>query len=322
MERKIKILVVVMVLTLAIFMLAGLQGQAKFPDKQITIVVPYSAGGASDMTSRIFGKELENVLGVPVIIMNKTGASGVVGLEFAKNSKPDGYTIAYVPVESTMVKALGYTDLTTNDFKFIARVMTIPAAVTVHKDAKWDTLEELLKDVAANPGTITDGNSGTGSIWHIAAIQLEQAVGGKFIHVPFEGAAPSVAALMGKNIDVVTCSPSEVKSGVDSGELKVLAVLGDKPSSVVPNVNLAKDLGYNVVVQAWGAFAVPKDTPDDIVKILEDAAKKAIYSQDVKDLLTQRGFDHNYMNAAEMTAYAKQQLAFYLDLFPKLDIKK
>ncbi len=322
MKKSLKTLAVAAALVLLMGMFAGCATQAKFPSKQVNIVVPYSPGGASDTVARIFAKELESVLGVPVLVTNKTGASGAVGLEAVKNSKADGYTIAYMPVESTMIKALGFTELTTDDFNFLARAMTIPAAVTVHKDAKWNTLEELLKDAAANPGSIKVGNSGTGSIWHIAATQLEQVSGAKFTHVPFEGAAPAVAALMGKNIDVVTVSPSEVKSGVDAGDLKVLAVLGDKPSSVVPDAKLAKDLGYNVVAQGWGGFAVPKDTPADVVKILEEAAAKAIDSENVKSLLAERGFEYNYMNSADMNAYAKQQLDFYLDLIPKLGIKK
>lgn len=323
MKKVFKILAVVMMFILAVSVFTGCtSSKAKFPNKQVTIVVPYSPGGASDTVARIYAKELEGALGVPVVVTNKTGASGSVGLEFVKSSAADGYTIAYMPVESTMIKALGFTELTTDDFKFLARSMTIPAAVTVNKDAKWNTLEELLKDAAANPGSIKVGNSGTGSIWHIAATQLEQASGAKFTHVPFEGAAPAVAALMGKNIDMVTVSPSEVKTGVDSGELKVLAVLGDEPSSVVPDVKLAKDLGYNVVAQGWGGFAVPKDTPDDIVKILEDASSKAIDAKAFKDLLAERGFEHNYLSAADMNAYAKTQLDFYLDLIPKLGIKK
>lgn len=334
MKKVVKILAMVTLFALVAGMFAGCASQptnqptdqtasqTKFPTKQITVVVPYAPGGASDTVARIYAKELEGVLKVPVVVTNKTGASGAVGLEFAKNSKADGYTIAYMPVESTMIKALGFTELTTDDFKFLARVMTIPAAVTVHKDAKWNTLEELLKDAAANPDIIKVGNSGTGSIWHIAATQLEQASGAKFTHVPFDGAAPAIAALMGKNIDVVTVSPSEVKAGVDSGDLKVLAVLGDKASSIVPDVKLAKDMGYNVVAQGWGGFAVPKDTPDDIVKILEDASKIAIDSQTVKDLLAERGFEYNYLNAADANAYAKSQLDFYLDLIPKLGIKK
>lgn len=294
---------------------------AKFPRKQIQIVVPYAPGGASDTVARIYGKELEKQLGKPVVVVNRTGASGAVGLESVKNSKPDGYTMSYMPVESTMISALGLSDISSDDFTFVCRIMTIPAAITVSKDAKWNTLDDFLKYAKENPGKVTVGNSGPGSIWNVAAASLEQAAGVKFNHVPFDGAAPAIAALLGKNIDAVAVSPSEVKSNVDSGQFKVLAVLGDKRSSVVPDVKTSKELGYDVSAMGWGGFAVPKGTPTDVVKILDDASAKVAQSQALKDLLAQRGFEYAYLNGKDMDAFAKSQLENYKVLIPKL-IKK
>ncbi len=294
---------------------------AKFPRKQIQIVVPYAPGGASDTVARIYGKELEKQLGKPVVVVNRTGASGAVGLESVKNSRPDGYTMSYMPVESTMISALGLSDISSDDFTFVCRIMTIPAAITVSKDAKWNTLDDFLKYAKENPGKVTVGNSGPGSIWNVAAASLEQAAGVKFNHVPFDGAAPAVAALLGKNIDAVAVSPSEVKSNVDSGQFKVLAVLGDKRSSVVPDVKTSKELGYDVSAMGWGGFAVPKGTPADVVKILDDASAKVAQSQALKDLLAQRGFEYAYLNGKDMDKFAKSQLESYKVLIPKL-IKK
>lgn len=294
--------------------------KANFPKKQLSIVVPYAPGGASDTVARIFAQELEKQLGKPVVVSNKTGASGAVGLEAVKNSAPDGYTIAYMPVESTMISSLGFTDLTSNDFKFIGRVMTIPAAITVRKDAPWNTLEEFIQYAKANPEKIQVGNSGTGSIWQVAAASLEEAAGIKFTHVPFDGAAPAIAALMGGNIQAVAVSPAEVKSNVDAGDFKVLAILGDKPSSVVPDVPTATSLGYKVAAMGWGGFAVPKDTPDDVVQILSDAADKAINTDNIKKLLKDRGFEFAYMSGKDMDAFAKDQLQMYQELIPKLGI--
>lgn len=294
---------------------------AKFPRKQIQIVVPYAPGGASDTVARIYGKELEKQLGKPVVVVNRTGASGAVGLESVKNSRPDGYTMSYMPVESTMISALGLSDISSDDFTFVCRIMTIPAAITVSKDAKWNTLDDFLKYAKENPGKVTVGNSGPGSIWNVAAASLEQAAGVKFNHVPFDGAAPAIAALLGKNIDAVAVSPSEVKSNVDSGQFKVLAVLGDKRSSVVPDVKTSKELGYDVSAMGWGGFAVPKGTPADVVKILDDASAKVAQSQALKDLLAQRGFEYAYLNGKDMDKFAKSQLESYKVLIPKL-IKK
>lgn len=292
-----------------------------FPgNKQISLIVPYSAGGASDTTARIYATELEKALNGTVVVSNVTGASGAIGLEQVRNSNPDGYTIAYMPVESTMLRALGFTDLSTDDFKFIGRAMTIPAAVTVRADAPWDTFQDFIDYAKEHPGEVQVGNSGTGSIWHVAAASIEDKCGVEFTHVPFDGAAPAVAALLGNNIQAVTVSPSEVKTNVDSGDFKVLCILGEGHSSVVPDVQTAQEMGIDITIQGWGGFAVPKDTPQEIVDILVDASETAINSDAVKDLLAERGFEHAYLNGADMDAKAAAELAYYGDLIPKLGI--
>lgn len=289
-----------------------------FPRKQIQIVVPYAPGGASDTVARIYGKELENQLGKPVIIVNRTGASGAVGLESVKTSRPDGYTMSYMPVESTMISALGIADVSSDDFKFVCRVMTIPAAITVSADAPWNTLEEFLAYAKENPGKVMVGNSGSGSIWHVAAASLEKAASVKFNHVPFDGAAPAIAALLGKNITAVAVSPAEVKTNVDAGQFKVLAVIGDNRSSVVPDIKTTKELGYDVTAMGWGGFAVPKDTPADVVKILDEASAKVAQAPELVKLLKERGFEHAYLSGADMDAFAKNQLEQYKKLIPEL----
>lgn len=292
-----------------------------FPDgKQVSLIVPYSAGGASDTTARIYASELEKSLGTSVIVSNVTGASGAVGLEKVKNSKADGYTIAYMPVESTMLRALGFTDLSTDDFRFIGRAMTIPAAVTVRADAPWETLDDFLNYAKENPGKVRVGNSGTGSIWHIAAASIEDKCDVSFNHVPFDGAAPAVTALLGNNIEAVTVSPSEVKNNVDSGELKILCILGEGHSSVAPEVPTAQELGIDIAIQGWGGFAVPKDTPQEVIDILVAASETAINSDAVKDLLVDRGYEHAYLNGADMDAKAAAELAYYGELIPTLGI--
>ena len=292
-----------------------------FPgNKQVSLIVPYSAGGASDTVARIYASELEQSLGTSIVVSNVTGASGAIGLEQVRNSNPDGYTIAYMPVESTMLKALGFTDLSTDDFRFIGRAMTIPAAVTVRADAPWDTFEDFVNYAKEHPGEIQVGNSGTGSIWHIAAASIEKECGVQFTHVPFDGAAPAVAALLGGNIQAVSVSPSEVKNNVDSGDFKVLCVLGESRSSVVPDVPTAQELGIDITIQGWGGFAVPKDTPQAVIDILEKASETAINSDSVKKTLADRGYEHAYLSGSDMDQKASEELAYYSELIPELGI--
>lgn len=176
-------------------------------------------------------------LGVPVTVTNKAGATGSLALEYVKNAKPDGYTINYMPVECTMVKSLGYTTVTPSDFDFIGKVMSITAALTVKKDAKWEcTIEEFLAYAKANPGKVKVGNSGTGSIWQIASLSLADKAGVQFNDVPFDGARPAVTALLGGHIDAVTVSPSEVLTNVQGGNLKVLGIMSEKEDPLFPGV--------------------------------------------------------------------------------------
>jgi len=297
----------------------GTQEKQEFPGKkQINIIVPYSAGGASDTTARIFASELEKAIGTTVTVSNVTGASGAIGLTQVKNSKADGYTLAYMPVESTMLRALGLTKLSSDDFSFIGRAMTIPAAVTVRADSPWKTFDDFINYAKANPGKVRVGNSGTGSIWHVAAASIEDKCGVKFTHVPFDGAAPAVAALLGGNIEAVTVSPSEVKNNIDSGDFRILVILGENRSSVAPNVLTAKEMKIDITIQGWGGFAVPKGTPQNVIDILEAAAKTAINSDAMKKLLVSKGYEHAYLSGADMDKQAAKELAYYDMLIPKL----
>ncbi len=319
MKRTTFAIMLVLVFSSA-FVFANAQSEAAYPDREVTIVVPYSPGGASDTVTRIIAKNVEPELGVPVIVTNKTGASGSIAMDYVRKSKADGYTICYMPVESTMVGALGYTDLKPSDFDFVAGAMTISAAVTVRADAPWDTVEEFIAYAKANPGKVSVGNSGTGSIWHIAAASLEEAEGIKFNSVPFEGAAPAIAALMGGHIDAVTVSDSEVQPNVENGDFKILAVMGDKRSPAFPDVPTLKDRGTDVTAFGWGGFAVPAGTPDDVKAVLEAAFKVSIESDEFAKLCNERGMTQNYMTGSQIQNFANDQYDLYSVLIPKLGI--
>lgn len=322
MVKRVALLTVVSILVLAIVTGCGFGAAKKFPQKQISLVVGFQPGGASDTISRIVAKKVEGKLKVPVTVTNKTGATGSVALEYVKNNEKDGYTVSYVSVEATMVKALGYTSISPEDFDFVGRAMVLPAGVTVNAKAPWNTIEEFIKYAKENPSKIKVGNSGTGSIWHVAAASIEDKTGVKFNHIPFEGAAPAVAALMGGHIDAVTVSPSEVLSGVKSGDLKILAIVGQEKSPVFPDVPTMKEKGIDVTTQAWGGFAVAKGTSQDVEMIIEAAFKEAIESDDVKKLCKDKGMTHAYMNGKDLTQFATDQYKYFSELIPKLGIKK
>ena len=315
-----KIVALVLALMLVLSCTAAL---AAFPEEQVTIVCPYAAGGASDTTARIYAAMLEKQVGVPVIVDNRTGSNGAVGLTYGAQAEANGYTLTYMPVESVINKHLGYGEVTTDDFSFIARAMTIPAASTVKADAPWNTFEEFLAYAKENPGAITVGNSGVGSIWHIAGASLEDACGIVLTHIPYaEGAAGAIAGLLGGEITAVSCSAAEVSTYVADGQLKTLAILGSNRCSAIgmTEIPTATELGYNVAVEGWGGFAVPAGTPAEVIDALVAASEKAIAEQDIKDLFASKGYEHAFMTGAEADAYAKAQLDYFGELLKALGL--
>lgn len=320
--------IIVGLLSLSLVLLAGCGGQKapepakeKFPKKDIQLVVPFTAGGASDATSRTVARAMEEKLKVPIVINNKTGGTGVVGMTFVTTSPKDGYTFGYVPVELCMLKASGLTELEPSKFDMIGRAMTIPAAITVHVNSPFNTIEEFIDYAKKNPGKVKVGNSGAGSIWHIAATALANKTGVQFNDVPFDGAAPAVTALMGEHIDAVAVSTPEVMNGVDAKKLKVLAVMGRERDKKFPNVPTMKEKGIDVEIVGWGGFVVPKGTPEDVKKVLADALKDAVNSDSFKKFADERGYTAAYQSPEEFTKFADEQFKFYSDLIPKMNLK-
>ncbi|MCK9548322.1 MAG: tripartite tricarboxylate transporter substrate binding protein [Sphaerochaeta sp.] len=320
MKKKLLVLLLVVLVAFSLFA-EGSKEKGKFPTKQINIVVGASPGGTSDVVTRFIAKDVETQLGVPIVTTNKPGGSCSVAFEYMAAQKPDGYNMMYMPVESAMVKPLGLTTLEPSSIRYIGLAMYLPATVTVNKNAPWNTFEELIAYARANPGKVTVGNSGTGSIWHFGAAGIEQVTGVKFNHVPFDGGAAAATAVMGGHIDVAAVAPGEVLPGVQGGDLKVLAIVDKNRSNLYPDVPSFGELGYDVKVLGWGAFGVPKDTPDDVVAILEDAFGKAIQSQGFRDLCEKYGLTPGYLNAAASQEFAEAQAVWYQNEIPKFNLK-
>lgn len=316
-----KLLVLATALSALALGTAHAQEKSDFPNKPITIVVPYNPGGASDLTARMIAKGMEEKLSVPVTVVNKAGGSGGVGLEYVRSSKNDGYTLSYMPVESTMIKALGFTDIQPSDFVYLGRVMTLPAAITVQSDAPWKTIEELVAYATENPGKVSVGNSGTGSIWHVASASLADKTGAKFNNVPFDGAAPAIAALLGGHIKAVAVSTSEVLPNVKGGNLRVLAVMSDERSPMLPDVPTLKEKNIDVDVVGWGGFGAPAGTPAEVVSVLEAAIKSGFDTKAFKDFTTDRSMEYSYLDSKATNAYAQAQFDYFSKLIPSLGIK-
>lgn len=292
-----------------------------YPEREIKLVVPFAPGGASDSIARIIAKGMEEKLKQPIVVENRSGGTGGVGLSFVEASPKDGYTFGYTPVELTMHKALGISELEPSKFDLIAQVTKIPAAVTVPADAPYNTIEEFVEYAKNNPGKIKVGNSGAGSIWHVAATAFGNKAGLEFTHVPFDGAAPAVTALMGDHVGAVMVSVGEVKSGIEAGKLKLLAVMSNERDPNYPDVPTLKEKGYDVEIAGWGGFVLPKGTPDDIKKVLAEAIQEAANSDAFKEFTQKQGMTLDYKGPEDFTAYAESQFQFFSELIPTMDLK-
>lgn len=292
-----------------------------YPGKPIELVVPSSAGGGTDALARGFAELAKKHLPQPLIVNNRPGASGVVGMGDVLNSKPDGYKVSVVIAELVILPHLGLSKFTYADFRPIARLNADPSAITVKADAPWNTIEEFLAAAKAKPGEMKVGNSGNGSIWHLAAVGLEDKTGVKFNHVPYQGAAPGVVALLGGHIDAIAVSPGEVATHVQGGKLKMLAVMADQRLQAFDKVPTLKERKIDLSIGTWRGLAVPKATPTAVVDVLRTAARKTAEEPAMREVLDKLYLGLAYLDAAEFGQAMERDHAYFKQLVQKLEIK-
>jgi tripartite-type tricarboxylate transporter receptor subunit TctC len=292
-----------------------------YPNRPIELIVPAGAGGGTDVLARAFAEAAKKHLPQPITVLNRPGASGMIGHGEMINAKPDGYKLAIVFAEIVIVPHLGLSKLSYEDFTPIARLNADPAAITVRADAPWNTIEEFLAASRARPGDIKMGNSGNGSIWHLAHAALEDKVGVKYNPIPFSGAAPAVLALMGGHVDAVAVSPGEVAAHVASGKLKTLAVMADRRLKGFDNVPTLKERGIDLSIGTWRGLATPKGTPTDVVAILTDATRRSAEEAVIKESLDRLSMGYAYADAETFRANMKRDNEVFGNLVVKLGIK-
>ena len=194
---------------------------ADYPNKAIEFVVPSSAGGGTDVMTRTFTDVARKYIAQPLVVTDKPGAGGGIGMSEVQRAAPDGYKVGVLISELAILPHLGMMKGGVADFIPIARINADPGTITVRADAPWNSIEALLEHARKHPGEFKMGNAGSGTIWHLAAAAVEEKTGVRFNHIPFQGAAPSVLGLMGGHVDAITVSPAEVGPFVASGKLKV-----------------------------------------------------------------------------------------------------
>ena len=266
----------VVVCVAALFGLAAPALAQQYPAKEVQIIVPYAAGGATDLVFRALAASSQKYLGKAVVVVNKPGGGGAVGFTDAKQAKPDGYTLVTAITPITILPHQVKTAFTYRDFEQIINVVQDPAMFQVRADAPWKDLKEFLDYARANPGLITVGNSGAGGGVHLIALAFEKAAGVKFNHIPFAGGGPSVTALLGGHVNAVSVSPPEGIPHVRAGKLRIIALFSEQRMPDFPNVATVREQGVNFAMGQWRGLAAPKGTPPEAIRVLHEAFRKGM----------------------------------------------
>ncbi|MEJ8305819.1 tripartite tricarboxylate transporter substrate binding protein [Saccharibacillus sacchari] len=300
------------------------ESEKTFPNRPITLIVPYSAGGGTDTMARALAEAAQRQLGQPITVVNRTGGGGAVGLMEGAEARADGYTVTFMVSELTILPHLGLLPITYRDFKPIAQTSFDPSAITVRADAKWQNAAEFLADAKAHPGEIKMGNAGTGSIWHLAAVTLEQGTGAEFRHIPYEGAGPAVSALLSGFVDAVPVSPAEVKSDVDAGKLRTLVVNADERSAALPDVpTLEEATGMRTdFAGTFRGLAVPAGTPDDTAAILERAFMQAAQDEEFQSKMNESGLGLLVRGGEDFKRLLQQSHDRFAEMIPELGLSR
>jgi tripartite-type tricarboxylate transporter receptor subunit TctC len=294
------------VVGMAVILTAAFAAAADYPRKPITVVVPWPAGSATG----IVGQKIVNIilqnkyLPQPLQVVYKPGASGTIGLAEVLQGKPDGYTIAYNPsapiLVQPLVKELPYTH---KSLVPIIQTMKFPWLLVVKNDAPWKTIQEFLDYCKKHTGEVTVGTAGDYTWGHLALLQMTQATGIKFRHVPFQGAAPNVTALLGGHVQASLVVTGDVSAQISAGKVRFIACVEPERSAFAPETPTFKELGYDVKGTMHTHIVVlPKGATPDMVEILHEAFKKAIDTNDYKEFMKQVGGDPGYISHKDLPA--------------------
>jgi putative tricarboxylic transport membrane protein len=278
------------------------QAQASWkPNRPVTMICPWAAGGGTDATARIIAAVMEKEFGQPINVVNRTGGSGVVGHSAIATAAPDGFTIGIITVEIAMMHWQGLTDLTPKSYTPLAQMNIDPAGLHVRNDAPYATAKDLVAAIKANPGKFKASGTGQGGIWHLAIAGMLQSLGvdpAAVPWVPSNGAAPGMQDLVAGGVEVVPCSIPEARTMIDAGKAKGLAVMADKRSDTFPNIPTLKEAtGSDWTIGAWRGIAGPKGMPANIADSYGAVLKKIYDSKDYKEFMTNRGFGMIYADS-------------------------
>ncbi len=307
--------VAVVVFGLAIFFQQQAAAQSQvtnWPSKPIRFVMPYAPGGSSELLARPIANELSKSLGQPVVIDYKPGAGSTIGADFIAKSPPDGYTIIMLltahAVNATLMPNLPYD--TVRDFSSITLAATLPLSVVVNAQSNIQSVQELITYARANPGKLNYGSAGPGNTSHLAVEYFKSVAGVDMTHVPYKGSGPAVAALLGREVDLMFDSMSSSLAQIQGGKFRAIAVSTAKRSSVLPNVPTIQESGLpGFDISAWYGIFAAANTPAPIVQKLNAEIIKAMAVPEAKQRIEGLGYQIVGSTPAQLDVYVKLEIA-------------
>lgn len=276
---------------------AGAWAQPAYPSKPIRMVVPFAAGGATDVLARVIGEKMAASLGQPVVIDNKPGAAGIIGTDAVAKAPPDGYTLVLALSNSLLTNQFLYQKLpydTQRDLTLVYQIATAPLVLVVHPSVPVKTGPELLKYVAANKGKVAYGSYGVGAYPHLAGAHMSLSQKAEMNHVAYKGESPMLQDLIGGQIQMAFASALVAKPHIEAGKLKAVGVSGERRMATLPNVPTLAEQGLDdeaYRVTGWLAVAMPAKTPKPIVDRIAEEVRKATRQPDVQQRVAAMGFD-------------------------------
>jgi tripartite-type tricarboxylate transporter receptor subunit TctC len=291
----------------------GMAVAQDYPSKSVTVIVPFTAGGASDTTARMTTQKMQESFGQSFIIENKPGANGSIGATQLARSKPDGYTlmvgsIGVIAINPVLYKDPGYHPL--QNFDLLSVAVRNPNVLITRPDFPANTVQELIDYLKKNPDKVTFASSGVGSSDHLTAVLFWQKTGTTGIHTPYKGGSQAHTDLMGGHVDVSFQNLGAVANYIRGGKMKILAVTSDTRSDSFPQTPTMKEVGVaDLNIYSWQAFVAPKGLPADVKTKLETSITTALTSPDLKKRLTDSGFEVVANTGAEFQSFLEKELA-------------
>ncbi|AOZ03373.1 MFS transporter [Cupriavidus sp. USMAHM13] len=299
--------------------------QDKWPSKPINYVVPFAAGGTTDVLGRLIGQRLSVALGQPVVVENRAGAGGNIGSDYVAKAPPDGYTLVGGTISSHAINVSLYPRMPydpVKQFQPVALIGTLPNVLVVNADSPWKSVQDVIA-AARVPGTqVTFGSSGNGTSQHLAGELFAKLADVKLLHVPYKGSSPAMQALLGKQVDLVFENSVAAMPLIQSGKLRALATTGSKRAGELPDVPTLAEAGlkgYEIV--SWQAIFAPAGTPAPVVDRLAGEIGKILADPAVRGRLAQLGIEPSGAGPAQLGAFQKAEVAKWGQLVKSAGIR-